>query len=431
MLLSSCTNVLELEPAQSLSNELALSSDESVKQVLNGAYDELSLEDLYGGSIMRNAELYAGEGEIIWLGTFEAPQEIFNRDILVVNVDAEALWDEAYNAINICNNVLSALNVVNEEDRNRVEGEAKFIRGALYFELVRCFGQQYKTGDPNLQPGVPIVLTPSASSEDNASVSRNTVGEVYAQAIQDLTDAKNLLPEKNSVYATTYAASAILSRVFLQQENYEGARDEADRIIASGKYKLVGVYENIFAQDDNTTETIFAMQVSTQDGTNAQNTYFSTALYGGRGDIQIEQDFYDTYETGDVRRDLYYKVGGKWRTGKFNNEFGNVTIARLAEMYLVRAECNVRLGTAFGAAPVDDYNLTRDRAGLPPAGSVTLDDILAERHFELAHEGFRVFDVKRLHGIIGTMPYDDVKMVYPIPQRELDVNPNLEQNPGY
>jgi tetratricopeptide (TPR) repeat protein len=430
-LLSSCSDILDLEPAQSLSNEVALSSDEGVKQVLNSAYDELSLEDLYGGNIMRNAELYGGEGQIIWLGTFEAPQEIFNRDILVVNVDVEYFWNEAYNAINICNNVLTALNVVDEDDRARIEGEARFIRGALYFELARYFGQQYKPGDPNQQPAVPIVLTPSLSSDDNADVSRNTVGEVYAQAIEDLTAARDLLPEKNTVYATTYAASAMLARIYLQQENYEGALAEADRVISSNRYKLVPDYEDVFAQDDNTTEDIFAIQVSNQDGGNAMNTYFSTALYGGRGDIQIEQQFYDSYAADDLRSDLYYKVGGKWRTGKFNNEFGNVTIIRLAEMHLIRAECNQRLGSSVGATPVDDYNLTHTRAGLEPAVSVTLDEILAERQFELAHEGFRVFDIKRLRGVIGTMPYDDVKMVYPIPQREIQVNPNLEQNPGY
>ncbi len=428
---SSCTKVLDLEPAQSLSNDVALSSDEGVKQVLNAAYDEISLEDLYGGNIMRNSELYGGEGEVIWLGTYIGPQEIFNRAILVTNTDVEYFWDEAYNAINICNNVLTALDVVDEADRARVEGEAKFIRGALYFELVRYFGQQYKTGTPNEQLGVPLVLKPSESAEDNSAVSRNTVEEVYAQVISDLSDAKELLPEKNSVYATTYMASAILSRVYLQQENYEGARDEADRVIASGKFKLVANYADEFGQDDNTTEDIFSIQVSTQDGINAMNLYFSTALNGGRGDVQVEQSFLDSYDPDDLRKDLYYKVGGKWRTGKFNNEFGNVTVVRLAEMYLVRAECNARLGTQVGAAPVDDYNKCHTRAGLDAAASVTLDDILTERRFELAHEGQKVFDIKRLHGTVGTMPFDDVKMVFPIPQREIQVNPNLEQNPGY
>ncbi|MBC8172916.1 MAG: RagB/SusD family nutrient uptake outer membrane protein, partial [Chitinophagales bacterium] len=62
---------------------------------------------------------------------------------------------------------------------------------------------------------------------------------------------------------------------------------------------------------------------------------------------------------------------------------------------------------------------------------VTLDDILFERRLELAHEGFKVFDIKRLHGTVGTMNYNDPKLIYPIPVKEIDVNPNLIQNPGY
>jgi len=104
---------------------------------------------------------------------------------------------------------------------------------------------------------------------------------------------------------------------------------------------------------------------------------------------------------------------------------------RLAEMYLTRAECNERLGTSVGASPLDDYNMTHVRAGLPAAATVTLDEILMERHFELAHEGFLVHDLKRRHENCGTLPYNDVKMVFPIPQREMEVNTNLEQNPGY
>lgn len=113
------------------------------------------------------------------------------------------------------------------------------------------------------------------------------------------------------------------------------------------------------------------------------------------------------------------------------NQYANIPIIRLAEIYLIRAECNQRLGTATGAAPLDDYNKVHTRAALPAATAVTLDDILMERRLELAHEGFKYHDVKRLKGIVGTMPYNDNKLIYPIPQRELEVNKNLVQNPGY
>jgi starch-binding outer membrane protein, SusD/RagB family len=431
LLLTSCTKILDLQPSQNIPNDVALSSDAAVEQVLVGAYDNFSSVSLYGGDVMRNSELYGGEGEVNWVGTFEGPLEIFNRQILTVNDDVTAFWEQAYNCINNCNNVIASIAVVNPHQQRRVEGEAKFLRAYIYFDLTRFFGQQYDSGAVNSQPGVPLILQPTKTLSDNSSAARNTVEECYTQIISDLTDAKQGLPYENDVFANRYAAEAILARVYLQQSNYSSARKWADSVIEGGAYSLVANYADEFAQDNNTTEDIFAIQISPQDGINDMNTFFSTPAYGGRGDIQIEKSFVDSYDKNDTRKSLYYKYGGNYFTAKYNNEFGNLSIIRLAEMYLIRAECNKRLNGSFGARPLEDYNLIHKRAGLPAATTVTLDDILLERQFELAHEGFKIFDIKRLHGTVGTMEYNDPSLVFPIPSREIEVNPNLVQNPGY
>jgi hypothetical protein len=113
--------------------------------------------------------------------------------------------------------------------------------------------------------------------------------------------------------------------------------------------------------------------------------------------------------------------------------YGLVNLFRLSEMYLTRAECNQRLNTTIGDTPLNDYNAIHQRAGLTAKGSVTLDDILYERRLELAHEGFKLHDMKRLKQNVGSMPYNDPKLVYPIPAREIAANPALadQQNPGY
>jgi hypothetical protein len=80
---------------------------------------------------------------------------------------------------------------------------------------------------------------------------------------------------------------------------------------------------------------------------------------------------------------------------------------------------------------LDDYNTIHTRAGLPAATGIVLDDILLERRLELAHEGFRFHDAKRLKETIGSYPYNDPDMLFPIPQREIEVNSELVQNPGY
>ena len=102
-------------------------------------------------------------------------------------------------------------------------------------------------------------------------------------------------------------------------------------------------------------------------------------------------------------------------------------------MYLTRAECNFRLGTNIGATPAEDINdVIRDRVG-QAAIPVTLDNILLERRLELAHEGQRIHDVKRLKGSIDGFAYDANKLVFPIPIREINaVGPDiLKQNDGY
>lgn len=429
-ILTSCEGLLDLEPAQSISNEVALSDDESVKQALAGAYDNLSVSGFFGGEVMRNSELYAGDGELFWLGTFTAPKEIFQRNILASNGDVNAFWVDAYATINACNAVLNALGVVDEEDKARVEGEAKCLRGLCYFELTKYFAQQYEVSTlGNL--AVPLVLTPTTSFDESTFVSRNTVQECYTQILSDLTSAESLLPESNDFFCDKQVASAILARVYLQMEDYTNAASAADRVISSGNYDLLPVYADCFGQEENTEEDIFALQVSEQDGSNAMNTYFATNTYGGRGDIEILEEHLALYDTADIRLTLFYDQGGTMFCGKFNNEFGNLPIIRLAEMYLVRAECNQRLGTSVGATPLDDYNMVHTRAGLPAALSVTLDDILLERHLEIAFEGQRLWDVKRTHGMVATMNYNDPKLVYPIPEAELEVNPNLVQNEGY
>ena len=429
--ISSCKDLLDLEPAQNLSNETALDNDEGVKQALIGAYDNISQSSLLGGELMRNAELYAGFGEILWVGTYEQPGEIFNRDILVNNDDVAALWVDAYECINACNNVINALDVVLPADQDRVHGEALALRAWCHFELTRMFGQQYDAASSTSDLAVPIIILPTLAVGDNVESVRNTVEECYAQVITDLTLAESLLPEKNDEYINKYTAAALLARVYLQKEDYTAARDAADRVIASNDFELNETYAEAFNQDDNTDEDIFAMQISELDGSNVMNIYFSINDFGGRADIEIEPAHLALYDPSDARATLFYEDGGATYTGKFNSEFGNLSVMRIAEMYLIRAECNLRLGSAVGADPVDDYNMTHTRAGLPAAGSVTLDDVLMERRLELAFEGFKIHDVKRLHGAVGPMNYDDNKLVYPIPQSEIEINPELIQNPGY
>ena len=431
---TACDKLLDLEPYQSISEEVSLESDANVKSVLKGAYAQFDDPGIYGGCLLRNAELLGAANECLWTGTYSGPRQIFNKQMNSANEDARVQWVDSYQVINITNNVLSALAVVDAADRDRVEGEALFLRSLMFFDLVRFFAQQYQTGSASTQLGVPIVLTPTRGIDENSFVSRNSVEEVYNQVIGDLTTAASKLPLKNGVYATRGAANALLARVYLQKGDYAKARDAANTVISSGTYELQPTYADVFNNDDNTPEDIFATQITPQDLMSSMTEFFSVPEFGGRdGDIEILDGHLNLYSAGDERRDLFFLGNGGMRSGKWNNLYGVVNLLRLAEMYLIRAECNIRLSTITGATPLSDYNSVHVRAGLVPASSVTLANILLERRLELSYEGHRIHDQRRLHENVGTLLYTDPKLVFPIPFRETEANPNLkpQQNPGY
>jgi tetratricopeptide (TPR) repeat protein len=436
-LLVACDKKLDISPSDAIPGDVAFSTDENVKKALNGAYDAMTTDYLLNGDLQLYSELLGADGEITWTGTYGQPRQIFEKQILVNNDYVASTWDNAYFTINICNNILDAIDVVKPEDQDRVKGEALFIRGEMYFELVRFFGKPYSAGDVNTNLGVQIVTTPTKGSITEANyVPRSTVAETYDLVLNDLTEAESLLPEENGFYATKYAAAAILSRVYLQMEDFAKARDEANMVIESGEYSLTSTYADAFNNDENSSEDIFAVQVSEQDGSNDFNLFWSIPEYGGRsGDVDVEQNHLDLYEPGDARLALFYEDPHHvWRSGKWQQYAKNIPIVRLGEMYVTRAECNYRLGTSVGATPFEDIETIRARAGLSTTQSyITLNNITMERHLEIAHEGERIHDVKRLRQSVDGYDYDANELVFPIPINQIIIvgKDILKQNDGY
>jgi tetratricopeptide (TPR) repeat protein len=437
-----CADQLDLKPQQNLDESMALANDANVKKALAGAYDALSGFDIslaipssgtvWGGDLMMFSELLAANAEITWVGTFPEPREIFGKNILTTNRSVRDNWTSSYNTINIANNVLSAIDKVFDEDQDRVEGEALFIRGVVYFEIVRFYAKDYNNGNPAANPGVPIVLEPTRSITAESNVSRATVAQVYQQVIDDLTSAEALLPAGNGFYANKVAAAAMLSRLYLQQGDFARARDAANRAIEYDEFALTETFAEAFNNEENSSEDIFALQVSAQDGNNNMQTYWSIPAFGARdGDVEINAKHLNLYEADDDRLEMFYTGNGAVRTGKWREQNTVMPIIRLAEMYITRAETNFRLGTTVGDTPLNDVNLLRNRAGLDDLIVLTIADILHERKVELAHEGFAIHDVKRLQLTVDGLPSTANDFIFPIPQREINANRSLVQNDGY
>ena len=434
-----CDKKLDLKNPQTISVEDAFSTSDKVKNVLIANYASMGSGSLFGGDALWMSELMASDGELNWVGTYPEPRQIWSKSILLNNAYVRDTYSQAYRVIFNANNIIANAGIVVAVDRAKVIAEAKFQRAMAYFELIKYFGEKpFFAGSATTLKGVPLITAPgpTAPQDPSYNLPRASVDDVYKQIILDFTDAETNLPATNGFYANKPSASLALARVYLQQDKFAEARDAANRCITvatANGFSLESNYEDAFNNDVNSSEDLFAMQVTDQAGTNSCFTFFSTDTYGARdGDIEVTGVHYNKYSPTDSRSNLFFFEYGEWRCGKWRDVYKNVKVMRLAEAYLTRAECNNRMGTAVGATVDADLNRTRSRAGLAPAiVGATLAQIIAERELELAFEGQGLWDAKRLRLNIDGKPWNDNKLTFPIPERERNINPALAQNPGY
>lgn len=439
LIATGCDKNLELKNPQAIDADDAFTTDAKVKKVLVGNYAAMNATALFGGDVIWESELMGSAGDLNWVGTFPDPRQIWSKNILINNRNVAGTYAAAYNVIFNSNNILAHLGVIDAADQARVKGEALFQRAMAYFELIKFYGEKpWFAGSPATLKGVPLIITagPSAPQDPFYQAPRASVDAVYNQIIADLTAAEAALPDDNAEFANKSSAALCLARVYLQQDKFAEARDAANRAIISATaagFSLEPDYEDAFnLSGANSSETLFAMQVTTQAGNNSAFTFFSTNTFGARdGDIEVTDDHINKYPAGDLRAGLFFFENGAWHTGKWREANCNVVLMRLAEAYITRAEMNQRLGTTVGATPAADLNRIRNRAGLGNIAAPTLQNILDERELELAFEGQGLWDAKRLRQTVDGKAWNDNKMTFPIPLAERNVNPNLEQNPGY
>lgn len=448
-MVAACNKKLDVAPRQSIELGTAFKTEEELEQGLIGCYSIIGGGALYGTNLNMIPELLANAGNAEWYGTFQSYFDVQEKQMTPTNTDVTRTWASGYRAINLANVIRDVLTgpdgatiVPDADTRNALIGETEFIRGLMHFELVRLYAKQYDASTIN-SLGVPIKLK-GATDETGASEKpvRNTVGEVYAQVIADLTSAVAKLPSDNGVRADRFTALAFLSRVYLQQGDYAKARDAAHIVIENGGFSVPGNDLRAPFTSKNTRENVFEIQQNDQNNAGSSNdglaTFYADTEDGiGRGDINASFDLLDLYPAGDKRVDAWYYLGyqyGGLTTNKWIAFGQNIPVIRIQEMYLTRAECNLRLGTSVGATPAEDLARINnpDRTGVAAIANPTLADILLQKRLELAYEGHAVHEMKRLRQSNGGFPWNDNLMTLPIPQRERDATQNsLEQNPGY
>ncbi len=483
LFLVACSDFLEKSPTNTVDPNTNVTDDVAIA-LTNACYRTLQSSNMYNQRIW-TLDIVAGNSQVGAGGGTDGLETIQAADFITQSDNGMALymWRSPWVGIGQCNIVLNSLSsaeAVSESIRNRCMGESYFLRAHYYYVLVRLYG------------GVPLRLSPYNPGEPT-DIARNTLEETYEQIIADCKQAIDLLPEKSTYddanlgRACKEAALAMLADIYLtlapnHKEYYQNVVDLCDEITALG-YDLASCrYEDNFdATINNGPESLFEVQYSGNTeydfwGNNPQSSWLSTFMgprnsdfvAGSYGWNQPFEEFVNQYEDGDLRKDVtifyagcpdfdgktykssYSNTGYNVRkfmvpksvSPEFNTSPANFVVYRYADVLLKKAEALNEMGsTAAAEAPL---NIVRHRAGLPAVSGLSQDamreKIIHERRMELAFEGHRWFDMIRIDNgnyaisflqSIGKTNVNKNRLLFPIPQTEMDANKLMTQNPGY
>lgn len=440
--LASCENYLEVDPPKNeLVSESVFETDASATSVVTGIYSRMiSSLGLYSGhnsSIAVLAGLYSDELDYL------AGSNAFYENNLTPNDSYINFrwWGEPYSYIYTCNVVLENLennSGLSESTKTQLRGEALFIRAFCYFYLVNSFGD--------------VPLHVSSDYASNALRSRSSVATVYHQIITDLKESRDLLPDNYNisnnerVRPNRYAASALLSRIYLYTKEWELAEQFATEVIANTNlYQLELDLDKAFLKDSS--EAIWQLY-PVYPGLNTIDGFAFIATTTPPRVLALTTALTGVFETDDLRKQhwmasvtngtqtWYYPFKYKVRASSQLTEYSMVL--RLSEQVLIRAEARAQQEHFLLAH--NDINAIRNKAGLEDlpeslGKEALLEAIYKERQCELFTEwGHRWFDLKRtgkanlvLDGIKPNWDASDI--LFPIPNDELLRNPNMTPNP--
>ncbi len=414
------------------------------------------------------------------------------------NASAPAsIWVNSYSALAYLNRIIAhADNLTPTDDKNkqeieRLKAEALVLRAYLHLKVLSYFTTDMT--DDSALAGMKADRIFISTETDNPRV---TNGEMYSFIHSDLDQAISIYDGINvtaysdpTVFASKTLAELVHARAYAFKGDYTNAEKWADEVIDNSGIELAGTsdYTKIFFTDTEpaNTEVIFRLKRTQQQGspsTNLGNGYASgSSTINGSPFYEIGRALFNKLSTNDIRytaivhtssiidpnyatsadyRDTDKLILGKHRgnasRGVLNVDF---KLARLTEMYYIKAEARVAAGDLAGAATVLKKVLDKRYKTAQATPSFTDAQaawkyILNERRIEFAFEGYRFVDLKRLGKKAGegidrdpadyssssanypganpsNLPLDSYKWALPIPQVEFMANKVIQQNPGY
>jgi len=472
---------LEYYPTDQLSDEQVSNSPALLSNITVGTYSRLR-----GMRYVRNrqaAQEFPSDDAVWVKNSGDNRMLTYSYQHIVNSSVSTQFWQEAYYGIFSANKVIEAIDDNADEENLQLKGENLFLRAFMHFDLVRMFGRPYSQS-PETNLGVMI----RANTDVSALPPRSTVKETFEFIESDLLKAANLMNiSKPSIFGSKELAWGMLARLYLYMEQHDKAIEYADKVINSGRYRLLetsqfGSYFTLLPE--NNPETLFAIKLLETENMGKGSIGSLYHSQGGWGEMYVSKTYRDLiYQhpndervkfidpdyifddegnripdpTEDIGFLLRKRDGmSQYFVNKYTLEGGvqmlsSPIVMRLAEMYLIKAEAFAKT-LGMEAEAIKMVNIIRERSGLSgeqlfsasdlKGYASVLDVVLDERRLELAWEGHRTIDVYRNNrpmdrssvqpfGWSGPMLVqpNSNSIVHLIPETELALNPNLIQNP--
>lgn len=462
------------------------STTKDLDNVLYGAFGAIASGSALAGNWKVFPEILADEVVVSAVETLPTDPypDLYNRKMTVAQYANS--YSLGYVAVQDANAVLYAIDnklITHDTDptftdatRDRIKGEALFIRGLCYFEMVRFYGQQYGFNSTAANSGIILrtepVMNITSTAEFNTQP-RATVQAVYDQIISDLSQAELLMPPVplRRGRGTSYAAAAYLAKVYFQKNDYPNALIEINKVIGSTPGAITTQF--ILARSPATgTLTAANASANVQAAFNTssigvaatENIFDLVSVTGAQVNGVISRKYLETtaiephlavsnafltaaaFSANDARKvNLMATVGGKTYTRKYDRALMNIPVIRSSELLLDRAEINALNAGSSAQALSDatkDLNLVRDRA-IPSYSSATtftvaniLGEVRRERLRELCFEGDRLHDLRRTQAVVGPgdrgvapLQWNSNALLFQFPDAEILADPAIIQNP--
>jgi hypothetical protein len=455
--LTSCTKFVQVSPPTTqLVGSTVYNSDATAASAVTGIYLTMATgypQSIGGGTYGLSATMGLSADEFsLYPNNDPTLNQSYSNSLL--SGTPTYIWPSLYNYIYQANSAIEGISSsagVSPSMKQQLVGESSFVRALCNFYLVNLYGD--------------IPLLTITDYKINELAVRSPQVQVYQQIVTDLQVAKNFLsdnfltpngdPTTDRVRPNRSTASALLARAYLYEQKWDSAESEATAVINNPNFSLVTDLDSAFLA--NNTEAIWQLQIPNTGLNTNDGAVFLLSNFGGPSKSYpfiLSDSLVNSFELNDLRRTNWvdsivvnaqtYFFPFKYKlyyTGLAPTEYP--VIFRLAEQYLIRAEARAQQNSLTGSAA--DLNIIRNRAGLANTTATTQQDLLnaiyRERRIELFTElGHRWFDLKRTGKIDSVMTvitpqkggtWETSDQLFPIPLGEIQLDPNLTQNPGY